>query len=305
LDPDEIELFPFFPDCEEVRGDVADYYLEVGRFDDDVSRALALLEASGELDNTLIVMTGDHGMPFPRCKGNVYDSGARVPLAVRWGDRIEGGQVLEDFVSLTDLAPSFLSAAGVQIPSAMTGRDLIPRLTGAAVAGRPFILVGRERHTPAQEKPSSGGYPVRALRTREFLYVRNYEPTRWPAGTPHHERSYKKNAWLGDCDNGPTKLAIVARRATDPAYAKSYELCFAKRPAEELYELKSDPHQLVNLAEDPAYAEVKLELAAELGAALKASGDPRVIGGAEAFDGYPYFGGIPTYPGDEALEAYR
>ena len=305
LDCDEIDLFPFFPDCEEVRGDVADYYFEVGRFDQDVASAIALLEEAGELDNTLIVMTGDHGMPFPRCKGNVYDSGARVPLAIRWGDRVKGGQVLDDFVSMTDLAPSFLSAAGLEIPSSMTGQDLLPRLEGGEDVVRSFVLIGRERHTPAQEQPLSGGYPVRALRNEEFLYVRNYEPDRWPAGTPHHERAYMKNAWLGDCDNGPTKLVIVARAPTDPIYAESYRLCFAKRPGEELYDLKSDPHQLVNLAANPEYTQVKAELAAQLVAELKASGDPRVIGGAKAFDDYPYFGGVPKYPGADAIEAYR
>ena len=302
---EEIDLFPFFPDCEEVRGDVADYYFEVGRFDQDVARAIALLEKSGELDNTLIVMTGDHGMPFPRCKGNVYDSGARVPLAVRWGDRVKGGQVLEDFVSLTDLAPSFLSAAGLEIPSSMTGNDLLARLQGGNKASRSFVLIGRERHTQAQEQPSRGGYPVRALRNREFLYVRNYEPDRWPAGTPHHERAYMKNGWLGDCDNGPTKLVIAARAPKDPIYGESYRLCFAKRPGEELYDLQADPHQLVNLAANPEYAEMKTKLAAQLLAELKASGDPRVIGGAQAFDEYPYYGGVPTYPGVEALDAYR
>ena len=305
LDPSEIDLFPFFPDCEEVRGDVADYYHEVGRFDTDVAEAVAFLEAKGELENTIIVMTGDHGMPFPRCKGNVHDSGARVPLAMRWGSRVEGGQVFDGFVSLTDLAPTFLAAAGVDVPEQMTGESLLPWVTGSDTPARDFVLCGRERHTPAQEEPSSGGYPVRSIRTKDFLYIHNFEPDRWPAGTPNWELAYKKKAWFGDCDNGPTKFAIVARRERDEIYERCYDLCFSKRPMEELYDLKRDPHQVDNVASVADYEEAKELLRDLLMSELKASGDPRVIGGGEAFDSYPYFGGIPTYPGDEALDLYR
>ena len=305
LDPSKIDLFPFFPDCDEVRGDVADYYHEVGRFDTDVAEAIALLEANGELENTIIVMTGDHGMPFPRCKGNVHDSGARVPLALRWGRRVEGGQVFDGFVSLTDLAPTFLTAGGLDVPEEMTGKDLLPWVTGAEVPARDFILCGRERHTPAQEEPLSGGYPVRSIRTKDFLYIHNFEPDRWPAGTPHPELAYKDNAWLGDCDNGPTKLAIVARRERDEMYARCYDLCFSKRPAEELYDLSVDPHQVNNVAALGKYSDESARLRGMLMRELEATLDPRVVGGAEAFDSYPYFGGIPTYPGDAALDTYR
>ena len=126
MDLDKIKLFPHFPDSPTIRGDVADYYFEVQRFDSDVGKALELLEQRGELDNTLIVMTGDHGMPFPRCKSNLYDCGARVPLAIRWGNRIKAGRVIEDFVSTTDLAPTFMEAAGLSVIDAMTGRSLMP-----------------------------------------------------------------------------------------------------------------------------------------------------------------------------------
>lgn len=130
MDLSKIKLFSFFPDDPEVRSDVADYYFEVQRFDSDVSKAIARLEAIGELENTIIVITGDHGMPFPRCKSNLYDSGTRVPLAIRWGQKIKKGLEFKDFVSLTDLAPTFLQAARVTIPIEMTGKSLIPTLTG-------------------------------------------------------------------------------------------------------------------------------------------------------------------------------
>ena len=117
MDPDKIKLFECFPDHEIVRSDVADYYYEVQRFDTLVASAIALLEETGELENTIIVMTGDHGMPFPRCKSNNYDSGARIPLAIRWGSKVKNpGRVLDDFISTTDLAPTFLEIAGINIP---------------------------------------------------------------------------------------------------------------------------------------------------------------------------------------------
>ena len=91
MDLSKIRLFPHYPDSLEIRGDVADYYFEVQRFDKLVSNTIAALEEAGELDNTIIVMSGDHGMPFPRCKSNNYDSGARVPLAIRWPKKIKAG----------------------------------------------------------------------------------------------------------------------------------------------------------------------------------------------------------------------
>ncbi len=116
MDLSKIKLFPHFPDSPEVRGDVADYYFEVQRFDKLVADSIAALEEAGELDNTIIVMSGDHGMPFPGCKSNNYDSGARVPLVIRWPKKIKAGTVIDDFVSLVDIAPTFYDAAGLTIP---------------------------------------------------------------------------------------------------------------------------------------------------------------------------------------------
>jgi len=243
-------------------------------------------------------MTGDHGMPFPRCKGNVYDCGVRVPLAIRWGDKVQPARTVIDFVSLTDIAPTFLEAAGVKIPDEMTGRSLLPLLLsgkqGRVEPRRDHVLVGRERHTPAQEAPNAGGYPVRAIRTDDFLYIRNFEPDRWPAGTPHWDQAFFKQAWLADCDNGPTKDYLWDHR-DDPAVKAKYELCFAKRPAEELYDLRKDPQQLRNVAGQSQYHEAQARLAKQLLAELKASGDPRVVGGGEKFDTYQYLGGAPQW----------
>ena len=295
MDLSKIKLFPHFPDDDEVRGDVADYYFEVQRFDSDVAKAIAKLEELGELDNTIIVITGDHGMPFPRCKSNLYDSGTRVPLAIRWGAKVKPGQVLQNFASLTDLAPTFLAAAGVAIPANMTGQNLLPALTGGGDAKlRPFILTGKERHVPSQEAPDMGGYPCRAYRDHDYLFIRNYEPGRWPNGTPHWEKAAIKNAWYADTDNGPTKSFIVDNKERSPDYQRYYELSFAKRPAIELFDLKSDPGQLTNIAaENPGIVK---KYQALLETNLKKSEDPRNGGPAFDFDAQPYGGGAPKYP---------
>ncbi len=301
MDLGKVHLFAHFPDHEEIRSDVADYYTEVQRFDHDMQQLLQRLETLGELDNTIIVMTGDHGMPFPRCKGNLYDSGARVPLAIRWGAHVPAGRTVTDFVSLTDLAPTFLEAAGLPIPERMTGRSLLGLLrsekAGRVEPARDHVLIGRERHAPAQEAPDSGGYPSRGLRTDEFLYIRNFAPDRWPAGTPDYKNAVVPGRWLGDCDNGPSKTFLWEQR-DDPQIKPYYDLAFAKRPAEELYDLRKDPDQIRNVAADPQYASIRAELAGKLSKLLHQYEDPRVVGGGEKFDAYQYLGsGGAQWPG--------
>ncbi|MCA9072289.1 MAG: sulfatase, partial [Planctomycetaceae bacterium] len=290
IDITQIRLPADLPDHETVRQDVADYYFEVQRFDRDVAGALKQLEQAGELDNTIIVMTGHHGMPFPRHKCQLYDSGTHVPLAIRWGAKVSQGRRVTDFVSLSDLAPTFLEAAGVEIPEQFTGRSLVKLLqspkSGRVDPERDHVLVGRERHGQAQEKPNSGGYPMRAIRTDEYLYIRNFEPDRWPGGCPDASLAFGGNAH-GDCDGSPTKTFVIEHR-DERQYKRFYELAFGKRPAEELYDLKNDPHELRNIANQADYAEVKQKLAEQLLAELKATGDPRVIGGGEQFDEFPY-----------------
>lgn len=298
---DDIKLFACFPDTAKVRGDVADYYFEVQRFDSDVAKALKLLEAIGELDNTIVVMTGDHGMPFPRCKSNNYDTGVRVPLAIRWGKNVtRPGRVIKDFVSLTDIAPTFLEVAGLDIPESVTGKSLVSLLKSnregiVEPEKRAFVLHGKERHVPSQEV-HMGGYPVRAIRTHDFLYIRNFEPDRWPAGTPNYQKAAVKGCWLGDCDNGPTKAEIVDRKDMDDASLRLWELSFGKRPAEELYDCRKDPDQLSNVAGDPAYADIQSQLSGQLNDNLTRTGDPRVTGQDVPFDDYPYTGNGPLHP---------
>ena len=246
MDLSKVHVPEFFPDTKTIRGDIADYYFEVQRWDSDVAAALELLDKHGELDNTIIVMSGDHGFPFPRGKGNMYDWGSRVPLAIRWGAGVKNpGRTVTDFVSLTDLGPTFLEAAGLPVPKMMTGRSLVGLLEsdrgGRVEPSHDFVVYGRERHVPAQEIPSMVGYPARAIRTDGWLYIMNLEPDRWPAGVP--DNASHPMTHFADCDNGPTKFFIMKHR-DDPRYARYFELCFAKRPAEELYDCAADPEQV-------------------------------------------------------------
>ena len=292
LDVNKIHVPEFYPDKAEIRSDIADYYFEVQRWDRDVGKAIRLLEESGELDNTIIVMTGDHGMPFPRCKANLYDYGTRVPLAFRWGNQINSGRKVSDFTSFTDFAPTFLEAAGIRIPEQMTGKSLLPILqsekNGNCDEERDFIIFGRERHTPAQKMPSMDGYPARALRTDKWLLIINLEPDRWPAGVPTGA-SHPMNVH-SDCDNSPTKSLLIEHK-NKPELSRYYQLCFAKRPAVELYDCDADKDQVNNLAEKPEFAPVLKKLGQKLEAYLKSTSDPRFIKSTVNFDTCPYNAG--------------
>ena len=276
MDLDAIEVPACMPDVPTVRSDLADYYWEVQRFDRKVGEVLAKLEEMGELDNTIVVISGDNGMPFPRAKATLYDLGTRVPLAVRWGDRVKGGRVVDDFVSLCDFAPTFLEAGGVPKGASMTGNSLVPLLlsnkSGQVEIARTQALTGNERHCYL--------YPSRALRNADFLYVRNFNPKKWDDGEVEgHNPTYdfskqpwptEEGAFSFNIDPGPTKQSMRLNREGPEA-----RLTFAKRPREELYDLKNDPDQMRNLASDAAHAGTLKRLRERLAAELQASQDPR------------------------------
>jgi arylsulfatase A-like enzyme len=308
IDPSDVTVPPYLPDAPAVRKDIANYYAEVQRFDREVGELLKHLKRIGELDNTIIVVSGDHGWPFPRGKSNLYDAGTHVPLAVRWPGEIPDGRRVTDFVSLTDLAPTFLEVAGVSVPEQMTGRSLMDILRsdrGRRVAAhRSDVVVAKERHH-GLSRVDSLGYPSRALRTEQFLYIRNYHPDRWPAGAPNVSSS---QTIFSDTDDGAAKNWMIDH-ASDPEVRPLFLLSFGKRPAEELYDIRVDPHQMHNVADDPEYRMIKEHLAHTLEEELRAMEDPRVIGGAEKFDRYPYYVGYgqeivePPAPVKEALHS--
>ncbi len=217
--PADVTVPAYLPDNDVVRRDLLDYAVEVEWGDAQLGRALALLEARGELDRTLVVVTSDHGMPFPRVKGQIYEDGFHLPLAVRWGARCKGGRIVDDFINVRDFAPTFLELAGAPIHPQITGRSFADILLSPAAGwidpARNVMLVGKERHDLG--RPNDWGYPVRALRTPEFLYVHNYHPERWPACDPETD--------FGNCDPGPTKEWLKAE------HGRWFELSFGKHPA--------------------------------------------------------------------------
>lgn len=282
LRPEDVVVPPFLPDDPEVRSDILDYYFEIERFDRELGEILSYLEERGQLENTIVIVTSDNGMPFPRAKADLYDYGARVPLAVRWPESVPGGRVVTDFASLVDIAPTILEAAGIEIPEDMTGRSLLDLLKsgedGRVDPTRDHVILARERHTPWRE--GRVGYPMRAIRTDQYLYIRNIEPDRWPAGDP---------PILGEVDPSPTKDLMRARK-DDPGFRRYYEAAFSKRPGEELYELGLDPGQMKNVADEAAHAEIKSALAAKLDQHLLATADPRALGHPPTWESDPHHG---------------
>ena len=311
LDPDRLKgkLPPFLPDVPVVRQDMADYLGEVQAFDAGLGILLAELARIGELDNTIIVVSGDHGAPgFPRGKCNLVDFGVAVPLAIRWGNGIEAsGRTVDDFVNLPDLSPTFLEAAGVKPPEVMTARSLLPVLrskkSGLTDPSRDHVVVGRERHV-RRARVDDMPYPQRAIRTEDFLYIRNFKPKRWPMGigpgygAPRRPmpayKALENNTFaaFGDLDASPTK-AWVATHRDGAADARYFDFAFGRRPAEELYDMRKDPHQIKNVAADPDYEATRKRLSGRLMSILKRHGDPRVTGDGSTFDKPPYAGRAP------------
>lgn len=288
----DVRVPPYLPDTPAVRSDILDYYFEIERLDRDLGAMLKLLEEAGQLDNTLVVITSDNGWPFPRGKATCYDAGVRMPLAVRWPARVKGGRTVDDFVSHTDLAPTFLEAAGLAVAPDLTGKSLLPLLvsgkSGQVETARDKMFFGRERHASA--RAGNLGYPVRAIRTAEFLYLRNYEPERWPAGDP---------PLYGDVDQhlniagSPSKQAVVEHNGSAGA-KRRFDLAFGKRPAEELYDLKTDPWQMTNVANEVRFTAAKQKLRTELDQYQVATKDPRATGTSVEFDRYFYVTGGGT-----------
>ena len=283
---EDVPVPPYFPDTEEVRQEILDYYYEIQHFDTHLGRMLAKLEELGELDNTIVVVTSDNGMPFVRTKTTLYDGGVRMPTAVRWGNGTPAGRSLDDFASHIDFAATFLEAAGLDVPAEFTGRSLMPLLKtdreGRIEDERDHVITGVERHTWC--RPEGAGYPSRAIRTHDYLYIRNFEPDRWPTGDPDFTSSNK--APYGDIDDGLMK-EFMLRPETRRDFPKEYHLSMGKRPAEELSVVASDPHQINNRADDPELAEVKEKLWARLESYLKETGDPRMEG-RDPWQGYVY-----------------
>ena len=331
LDPDQLKgrMPDFLPDVPEIREDFNDYLGEGQAIDAGIGIILEELEKAGELDNTLVVVSGDHGIPgFPRAKCNLYDIGSQVTLAARWPGKIKAGKVIEDVVSLMSLAPTFLEAAGEQPLDNMTESILSLLISDSEFeyeGNGEYVILGRERHVAFAR---SGGlpYPSRAIRTKDYLYIRNFEPDRWPIGDPAGfentesdpedmddmliaasewgERRKYRNAFA-DIDTGPTKYWMLANRNAVEVRPK-FDLAFGKRPGEELYDLRKDPHYLKNVASDSDYTEIRNSLSGTLLTVMEEHNDPRTAEEVCRFEMSPYIGSPAAdwYEGEQNGETW-
>jgi arylsulfatase A-like enzyme len=283
----DIERVPAcWPDNETVRNDLLDYAFEVDYFDKHLGRMLELLEQKGLLDNTLVVVSSDNGMPFPHDKGNTYHDSNHLPLAVMWKKGIKNpGRTVDDYVSFIDYAPTFIEVAGFKWEQTgmapAQGRSLVEIFNsdkaGQVIPGRDHVIVGRERNDIG--RPHDWGYPVRGLVKDDMLYLHNFEPSRWPCVNP--ETGYL------DTDASPTKTEVLNTR-DDPKKMHYWESCFGMRPQEELYDLKKDPDCVKNLAGAAELQSLKAKMKQQLFDELKKQEDPRVSGNGHIFDEYPH-----------------
>lgn len=280
----DIDSVPsYWPDNETVRTDMLDYAVEIEHFDSQLGKILAQLDSIGELDNTIVIVTSDHGMPFPRVKGQDYYDSNHIPLAVMWGNKLKNpGRENSDLISVIDFAPTLLKAVGVNPQECgmqpIEGTDFLDIVYDQKDSSkdRSVMLMGKERHDVG--RPDDQGYPIRSILKGNFLYIHNYEPDRWPAGNP--------STGYMNIDGSPTKTEILKLSHT-PQGEKYWQLSMGKRGEYELYDISKDPLCMVNLYGQKKYKKIAANLEKELTARLKKQGDPRMEGKGEVFDRYP------------------
>ena len=276
------EVPDFWPDIDTVRNDMLDYALELEYFDQHLENMLAALETRGMLENTIIVVTADNGMPFPRIKSQAYEMSNHLPLAIMWPAGIKNpGRTVEDFVSFIDLAPTFIEVAGLSWAqtgmAGSPGKSLTDIFQSTEASDRDYVLIGKERHDVG--RPDDVGYPMRGIVKGEYLYIRNFKPDRWPAGNP--ETGYLAT------DGGATKSAILDLRRSGEN-DQFWQWNFGKRSEEELYRISEDPYCMNNLMADPGNETLYQEMKEQLMALLEEQQDPRIVGNGAVFDNYIY-----------------
>jgi N-sulfoglucosamine sulfohydrolase len=286
---EDIEVPGFLPDVPEIRSDILDYLVEVEWFDLHLGRMIDILRKTGELENTMIIVTSDNGMPFPRAKSNLYDYGTHMPLIIYFRKMVPGGRKVDDLVSLTDIAPTILEVADLSVPDVMSGKSLVEilnsNISGIVDPARNRVFTFRERHAWVQ--PSGQIYPMRAIRKNNFLLIWNPEYKMYPAGHPDPQYNFN-NYPYGDVDNSPSKDFILSAKDST-GLSWYYNLCFGKRPEYELYNVKDDPYQLKNLSKLSEYNNTKNQLIKELKEYLTERGDLRMKGEEHVYFEAPYF----------------
>ncbi|MCC9600636.1 sulfatase [Stieleria sp. JC731] len=314
VDPDKVRVPGFLPDSPEIREDIADYMYEIEWFDSHLGKMLDQLENDGLLENTLVVVTSDNGMSFPRAKANLYEYGIHMPLAIAWPNSVPGGRVNDDLVSLIDVTKSLFTAAGVTAKQSeqMPGIDLMPLLRSEPSVDwqpREYVYSGRERHSSSRF--NTLGYPCRCVRTKSYLYIRNFTPERYPAGSPqkYSRVTYDSEggivkSQLGPEDGGyhdidacPTLDFMIANKSQLPIQSL-LDASVALRPAEELFDIQADPDCMNNLIGNPKLDSVHAELSNQLDDYLRQANDLRVTDPVKAhvWESYPRISGLRWFP---------
>jgi arylsulfatase A-like enzyme len=288
-DPATVTVPPFVPDTPLVRQALARHYDNLERDDALLCQLLAQLDEDGLTENTIVFLWSDHGEGLPRAKRWLYDSGIRVPLIVRWPGALEPGTIREDLISLIDLAPTVLSLAGVPILAHVQGHPFL----GQDAVSREYIFAARDRMDEPHDM-------VRALRDKRYKYIRNFRP----------DLPYL--LWIPYSFRHPA-MEEMRRLHREGNLPESASRLFATcRPPEELYDIKNDPCELHNLADDPAHSATLERLRGEMDrwrAKFDVWGDVPELemiermwpGGRQPKTAPPVF--VPFAPGHEGMKA--
>ncbi len=250
-DPEKMVLPPYHPDTPETRRDLANYYNLATAVDYSAGDVLRFLDRTGLASNTVVIFFGDHGRGLPRSKRWVYDSGIRVPLVVRWPGHLRPGTVREDLVAFVDFAPTMLALAGVKTPTNYPGRIFLGPQTAPE---RKYIFAARDRMDEAPDR-------IRAVRSKQFKYIRNFRPE-----LPYAQR-------IDYMELMPT-MRVWRQMNYDGRLNATQRLFFrTTKPAEELYDVNADPHEIRNLAGQSRHAAVLKEMRAALEQWMADTGD--------------------------------
>ena len=238
-DPAAVRVPPALVDDAATRRDLADYYDEIARMDAAIGAALDQLDQRGLRQNTLAIYLSDNGRPFPRAKGTLYDDGVRTPFVASWPARIAPGTVYPGLVSLIDLAPTVLDLAGLDRAGlagaeAMAGQSFAAAFTDPAVPGRDAVFAERNWHDADEH--------MRALRTDRYKVIVN----------AYAERPHGSTLDITTSPSWQSLFSGLRAGRLTPAQADLFRV---PRPRVELYDVVEDPHELVNLAGLPAYAD--------------------------------------------------
>jgi arylsulfatase A-like enzyme len=250
-DPGAVEVPPYYPDTPKVRASLARHYDNIAAMDALVGELIAKLKADGLYENSIIIFTTDHGDGLPRAKRTVYESGTHVPLMIRFPHAQDAGRMTKELVSFVDIAPTILAFAGVDAPSWMQGRVI----AGPDAAAPPaFVFHAADRLDEREQR-------VKAVGSDRYRYIRHYTPDR--PRLP--DISFQNGGGVMQ-----EMRRLFAAQELPPQIAAYFE---TPGPAEELYDVAADPHEVRNLASDPAYASVLGELRRAMDSWIERVGD--------------------------------